>query len=280
MNLTRRRFLQGLGAMVGVGLAGGLYMWQGEPRWVEFVELEMRIEGLPAFLQNKTLMQISDLHVGNRFNPAMLTPALQRAQTFEPDIVVYTGDFVSYESAEQYGQLESVLADAPLGKLATLGVLGNHDYGVGWRQGKVAQDVAGVAENAGISILRNEIAEVEGLEIAGIDDLWGTNYDPPRSLAMLTPNQSAIALCHNPDGADYPIWDGFRGWILAGHTHGGQVKPPFLPPPLVPVENKLYTSGIFELDDQRTMYINRALGHLWQVRFNARPEITVFRMVG
>jgi predicted MPP superfamily phosphohydrolase len=276
--ITRRRFLQGLGAMVGAGLAGGLYTWQVEPRWVEFTHVTMNLDGVPASLVGKTLMQISDLHVGNRFNPAMLTPALQHAQTLEPDIVVYTGDFISYESSEQFEQLERVLNDAPLGKLATLGILGNHDYGVGWRQGKVAQDVVGVVENAGISMLRNEIAEVSGLEIAGIDDLWGTNYNPSQSIAQLTPNQPAIALLHNPDGADYPIWDNFQGWILAGHTHGGQVKPPFLPPPLVPVENKLYNAGIFNLDPRRTMYINRALGHLWQIRFNVRPEITLFTL--
>jgi hypothetical protein len=68
----------------------------------------------------------------------------------------------------------------------------------------------------------------------------------------------------------------FVGW--AGHTHGGQCKPPFLPPPMLPVKNKRYTAGKFELANDRTLYINRALGHLWQVRFNVRPEITFFEL--
>lgn len=279
MPLTRRQFLQGFSGLVGAGALGGLYTWQIEPRWVEFVELDMQIAGLPAELVGKKLMQISDLHVGKRFNPQMLLPALEHAHTFEPDIVVYTGDFIDYESAEQYGQLETILKHTPLGKLATLGILGNHDYGDGWKQATVADKVVEVVEKAGISILRNEVAQVAGLEIAGIDDLWGTNYNPARSLAQLTKNQSAIALLHNPDGADLPIWDDFSGWILAGHTHGGQIKPPFLPPPIVPVSNKLYTAGTFKLDKRRNLYINRALGHLWQVRFNVRPEITVFTLV-
>jgi predicted MPP superfamily phosphohydrolase len=52
-----------------------------------------------------------------------------------------------------------------------------------------------------------------------------------------------------------------------------------LPPPIVPVRNRRYTSGEFDLGDGRHMYINRGLGHLLRVRFNARPEITMFTLV-
>jgi predicted MPP superfamily phosphohydrolase len=65
---------------------------------------------------------------------------------------------------------------------------------------------------------------------------------------------------------------------VAGHTHGGQCKPPFLPPPLLPVQNKRYTSGVFGLSDGRTLYISRGVGHFLPVRFNVRPEVTVFRL--
>ncbi len=52
----------------------------------------------------------------------------------------------------------------------------------------------------------------------------------------------------------------------------------FLPPPMLPVKNRRYTSGAFDLGDGRSLYINRGLGHLLRVRFNARPEITCFRL--
>ena len=87
-----------------------------------------------------------------------------------------------------------------------------------------------------------------------------------------------LVLCHNPDVCDLDIWNGYQGWILSGHTHGGQCKPPFLKPPILPVKNKKYTSGEIDLQDGRTLYINRALGHLWQVRFNVRPEVTIFEL--
>src|SRR4051794_37384578 len=89
---------------------------------------------------------------------------------------------------------------------------------------------------------------------------------------------TSIALCHNPDGADEPVWSSYQGWILSGHTHGGQCKPPFLPPPELPVRNRRYTSGEFALSGDRHMYISRGVGHLLHVRFNARPEVPIFRL--
>jgi uncharacterized protein len=47
---------------------------------------------------------------------------------------------------------------------------------------------------------------------------------------------------------------------------------------MLPVKNKKYSAGEIDLEDGRTLYINRALGHLWQVRFNVRPEITIFEL--
>jgi predicted MPP superfamily phosphohydrolase len=45
---------------------------------------------------------------------------------------------------------------------------------------------------------------------------------------------------------------------------------------MVPVQNKRYTAGEFQLSGNRRLYINRGVGHLIQVRFNVRPEVTVF----
>ncbi len=88
----------------------------------------------------------------------------------------------------------------------------------------------------------------------------------------------AIVLSHNPDTADLAGWAGYQGWILSGHTHGGQCKPPFLPPPLLPVRNKRYTCGEVAVEGGRRLYISRGVGHTLMVRFNVRPEVTVFTL--
>ena len=276
--MKRRNFLTALTALSGAGVLIGLYTWQVEPFWLEFVKVKMPIKNLPQHLVGKTLMQISDVHVGNRFDKQYIIDSFQKAQKYEPDFVVYTGDYVNYESEKQFEQLETVFQHVVLGKLGTIGILGNHDYGQKWAEIEVANTIIEILEANGISMLRNEQKMVEGLNFIGLDDFWAINFYPEKVMQYVNHEAANIVLCHNPDVADQPIWNGYKGWILSGHTHGGQCKPPFLPPPMLPVKNKRYTAGIIELSNERKLYINRALGHLWQVRFNVRPEITIFEL--
>ena len=277
--MHRRKFLKS-SALTVAGLAAttGLYAWRVEPFWLEFVHREMPVRNLPPGLEGKTLLQISDIHVGNRFDYGYLIDSFREAQRLEPDFVVYTGDYVSYEDAEQHRQLAEVLAHTVRGKLGTVGILGNHDYGKNWSELGVADRITEQLTAAGITVLRNERTTVGGLTFLGIDDYYSPNFAPQSATENLDPTAPTVALCHNPDVCDLDVWNGYRGWILSGHTHGGQCKPPFLPPPLLPVKNERYTAGAFDLYDGRNLYINRALGHLWPVRFNVRPEITVFRL--
>src|SRR5690349_11054739 len=155
--LTRRQFLALGGATLASAAGLGLYAWQVEPHWVEVVRRPMPLEHLPQSLEGRTLLQISDIHVGPRVSATYLIDALRQAGELAPDFVVVTGDFVSYRSANEYRQLERVLKHLPNGRIATIGALGNHDYGFGWRHIDVADQVATVASDAGIRILRNEI---------------------------------------------------------------------------------------------------------------------------
>ena len=61
-------------------------------------------------------------------------------------------------------------------------------------------------------------------------------------------------------------------------THGGQCRSPFLAPPILPVRNKRYTSGEIAVGDGRRVYISRGVGFNIQVRFDVRPEITLFTL--
>ena len=210
-------------------------------------------------------------------NDDYLLHTFDRVSALKADIVVYTGDFVSHETG-LVAHAARIFAKLPRGRLATLGVLGNHDYGRWWSHPETAADVIRLLEANRILILRNEVADVAGLQIAGLDDIWARRFDATRTFAVLDPARAAMALVHNPDAVDRPGWETFRGWILSGHTHGGQCKPPFLPPPVLPVVNQRYTAGSFFLSGGRDLYINRGVGHLLQARFNVRPEVTLFEL--
>ena len=274
MLITRRRLLQGAAVTAGLGL----YAWRVEPHLVEFVTRDLPIARLPAPLIGRTLVQLSDVHVGPLVDDAYVQGVFDRVTALAPDIVCYTGDLVTFRDDGFEAQIARMYAAPPRGRLATLASTGNHEYGPRWAHPEIAHRVTAIVADGGIRMLRNAIADVEGLQIVGLDDLWGRQFDSVAAFASLDRTRAMLALSHNPDTADLDAWRGFEGWILAGHTHGGQVRLPFLPPPIVPVQNHTYTAGAFDLTGNRQMYISRGVGHFLRVRLNVRPEVTVFTL--
>lgn len=272
--MNRRQFL-GLGA---AGLVG--YTWGVEPFWLDLVHRALPVADLPPALEGARLAHLSDLHVGPRVRDDYLVDVLCRTAALRPDFVVVTGDLITHREARgeaQYAQLRGVLTHLPRGRLGTVAILGNHDYGTAWRDLAVAARVQAELERAGAHVLRNDAVAVAGLDFVGVEDLWSGHADAARAFARRSAD-AAVALCHNPDGADELAWGDYRGWILAGHTHGGQCKPPFLPPPLLPVRNRRYAAGEVSAPGGRTLYISRGVGYYLHVRFNVRPEVTLFTL--
>lgn len=276
--MKKRTFLFGTLGATAAAASGALYTFKIEPTWVEYVQRDLPIKNLPLHLHGKTLVQISDLHVGLECNPDFLSRTFEQVASLDPTLVVYTGDFITYKSRDQFTQLQQVMKNSPRGQLGSYAILGNHDYGFYWKMPEVADEIMEILSNRGIQTLRNESIDADGLNICGLDDFWATNFAPEPALSQLEAGNANLVLSHNPDTVDLDIWHGYEGWILSGHTHGGQIKPPFLPPPVLSVKNKRYTAGAFDLGDGRNLYINRALGNRKPVRFNVRPEITLFRM--
>ena len=280
-NWTRRKLLRKAAAgIIGLGTGTVGYAWRFEPHWIEVVQHSMPIRNLPESLAGNTLVQISDLHVGPTVDDAYLEAALRLVSELKPDILAITGDFMTYRSPTDLHKLVSHLKDIDGGRLATVAVPGNHDYGIGWADVGLCDRTANQLSNLGIQVLRNQSIDVEGLRIFGIDDLWGPHFDHAATLQSYQRNAASIVLCHNPDAVDIDGWNGFRGWILSGHTHGGQCRMPFFGPPLLPVRNQRYIAGKVPLSDGRNLYINRGIGYFRRIRLNVRPEITVFELTG
>lgn len=275
--LSRRHFLLAAGGTVAAGLGVAGYATAIEPEWIEIVERPLRIPDLPVHWQGKTLLHLSDLHAGDRVSAAYLREVFARARGLAPDLVVYTGDFIDSDPS-RFSEIAPLLRELPLGKSGSFGVLGNHDYGAGWSQADLAMETSALLSAHGIQMLANRSVDLSGWFIAGCDDLWAGRCNPARALKNHRHGAALLALAHNPDIADEPAWRGLRCAMLAGHTHGGQCKPPFLPPPILPVKNKRYAAGHYALEPERSLYISRGVGHLTRVRFNVRPEMTLFTL--
>jgi uncharacterized protein len=274
--MRRRTFIAGAGASL-VGLVS--YAHWLEPFWLDVTHHDLPVRSLPQSLIGKTLLHLSDLHIGPLVDTDYLHRVWAAGRALNPDLVMYTGDWVSWRGPTQLTQLESHLPLVPRGRMATLSVLGNHDYGYQWSELLVAGDVADRVSAAGIRMLRNESMEIDGCFVAGVDDYWSPMAKPEQALAKWKPGTPSLVLNHNPDCLDErERWHGYDGYVLAGHTHGGQCRSPFLAPPLIPVKNKQYTSGEIALPDGRRVYISRGVGFNVQIRCNVRPEITLFTL--
>lgn len=276
--LSRRRFL-GRGALA---LTGAAALAAIDARWLEIHRLEvvrrpLPVGGLPEPLIGLTLAHLSDLHVGPLVDDAYLLRTFERVRQERPDLVVFTGDFIT-NGPGTLDKLAGLYARAPRGRLATLGVLGNHDYGRGWSHPEIAERVVAVLRAQDIDILRNDVREVAGLQFAGLDDLWAGRFDARPVLEKLDRARAHLTLSHNPDTADLEPMRTLRGWILSGHTHGGQVRLPPFPPPVLPVANRRYAAGAVDLGGRRHLYVSRGVGHLTPVRFGVRPEVTLFTL--
>ena len=273
---NRRKFLKFFFSTLSAGASSLAYAHGIEPHWVDWNSVPMPLQNGSSLLQGRSLIQISDLHIGSLVSATYLKETFLKIQSLDADYIVITGDFISYKPGIEK-DLSELLRFFPKGKKQTFAILGNHDYGFFFNDPEVANDLSVLLKEQGITVLRNEHRLVDGIQWIGIDDLWSKRIDLQKSFRNCSPDIPSIILAHNPDTIDHPLWPNhFKGWILSGHTHGGQCRLPLLSPPILPVKNRAYASGKVQINLDQTLYVNRGLGHLTKLRFCARPEVTIF----
>ncbi|HEY0784824.1 MAG TPA: metallophosphoesterase, partial [Acidobacteriaceae bacterium] len=223
------------------------------------------------------IVQISDFHYASFTEPFYLRRVVERVNALAPDMVLLTGDFISMapvrkERAEDFAPLCAAI----LGGLTCplrYGVLGNHDWMVN------GQMVVESLHSVGIRILSSEYLPLERegrrLWLGGLADALSQEFDirkavPPRALADKEP---VILMGHEPDTLDAVARFG-PDLMLSGHTHGGQVRLPFLPPMFLPTLGQNYIAGHFTRG-RTQLYVNRGIGAVGlPFRFNCPSEIT------
>jgi len=265
-------------SVLGTGLlgAGGyIYANQVEPGWVELTPISLTLPHLASEFDGYRIVQISDIHLDIWTPRDRLSQAVEMVNRQSPDLVVITGDFVTYLAGQFAADLVAVLG-ALASLQVTLAVLGNHDH---WTDASVVRQViaqSGIVElsNAVYTLRRGEAM----LHIAGVDDVWERQDRLDLVLAQLPVEGAAILLAHEPDFADVSAATGRFDLQLSGHSHGGQVIIPFRGPPLLPLHAQKYPVGRYQVGGM-VQYTNRGLGMISPpVRFNCRPEIALFTL--
>jgi predicted MPP superfamily phosphohydrolase len=273
--LTRRAFL-GAAATVTVGLA--LDAGEVERHTLVLERRTIRIAGLADALAGLRIVQISDFHFAEYTEPSFIERVVRDVNALKPDIVLLTGDFVTMapvykSSAEHYAPIVA----GYLGKLACAhrySVLGNHDWMVN------ATVVTGSLEGVGITVLGNENLPFERdgarLWIAGTADALSQECDIPRSLPKHAQKdkEPVLLMIHEPDMLPAVARLNAVDLMLSGHTHGGQVRLPFLPPIMLPPLGRHFVEGHFRMG-RTQLYVNRGIGAVGlPFRFRCPAEIT------
>ncbi len=262
----------------------GLVGWELEDHWLTLEHRDVRLPNLGADLDGSRVVHLSDLHLSPIMRQRALGRYIELANELEPDFVVVTGDFI-WASARSYARQVAELLGGLSPSIATVAVLGNHDYGV-WRPsthsglGGLADYLTDRLEAADVTVLRNEaITFRKGsstLAMVGVGDLWTYDYLPMRAFEGVPIGAPVLGLTHNPDaagdlarlGADY---------ILAGHTHGKAIADTRLNNLLFPVVYREFAAGEYSMDGVR-LYVNRGIGPSRRVLDDHRPEVTMLTL--
>jgi hypothetical protein len=275
---TRRNFL-GLAA----GSAAALAFYAGEiaRHELEIVYLTIKLPRLPDAFAGMKIVQISDFHFQEYTEAIFLDAIVRKVNETAADLVVLTGDFVStkplprhfsigmgYSCAEHLSRLTCPLRYA---------ILGNHDCLVS------AHAITDALHTHGIPVLANSFVPLERngqrVWLAGIKDVLEDKPDLDAALpAGRSQQEPVILLAHEPDYVDSAV--GRRvDLVLSGHTHGGQILIPLLPPLFLPDLGIKYVHGLFRLGDGMQLYVNRGIGAVTlPFRFRCQPEITVITL--
>jgi uncharacterized protein len=283
-----------------VGSAVVLFLLAFIAFWAFFIEPNrlivrhesIQVEQWPVAFNDLRIAVLADIHAGGAFiDEQKLRTIVERTNALQPEMILILGDYISGDGRRHPLKMEPAVFAAALKDLhAPLGVysvLGNHDW---WYDGRLVREAL---EQNGIKVLDNEVLKLDvrrgqtqgtsaqGTEapatplwLVGLADQWTRPQRIVETLAQVPEGATMIALTHNPD--IFPQLPQRVHLLLAGHTHGGQVRFPFIGSVIHPSNyGQRYARGhIYE--NGHHLFVTTGIGtSIFPVRFNVPPEIVL-----
>ena len=259
-------------------LIAGVIFWGFlvEPGRLVVREQTIQLDNWPHELDGLRMAVLSDIHADDWFiDDKKLRTIVERTNQLRPELIVILGDYMASNGnvtrrvePERFGAIVKDL-HAPLGVYS---VLGNHDW---WYSG--VQVRRGLEKN-GIQVLENEVIHFDArgtqLWLVGLADLWTRKQAVADTIAMVPEGKPFIALTHNPD--IFPDIPQRVPLLIAGHTHGGQVRLPLIGSV---VESSDYGDRYVKghvIENNHHLFVTTGIGtSIVPVRFGVPPEIVV-----
>jgi len=227
------------------------------------------------------IIHLSDIHFGSTVNKADLEKMVTKVNLIKPDIIVLTGDLLTEEWPYDENELIEAMSklNAKLGKYA---VRGNHDFKV--------DSYDSIIEKIGFTKLDDNYDIIyqgsnDPIIISGIDSNYSYDEKKVKELNNYLNNLKennidryySILLIHEPDYIDNLNLDNYD-LILAGHSHGGQVRLPIIGKIYTPEGSKKYYNGYYNVSNT-DMYISSGMGTSGlKVRLFNRPSFNFYRL--
>jgi len=237
--------------------------------------IQIPIPDLAPELEVFRIVQISDIHLGPLTTIELVDQAIEMANQLKPDLTLLTGDYVWHE-VEAIHELMPSLARLNA-KYGVYACLGNHEI---WTDVNVITQAFQMERipllvNEGMSIPVGEAS----LYLASLDDGWSGRPDLEAAMQNWTPGATTVLLMHEPDLADNYASDGRINLQLSGHSHGGQIRFPFVGALITPYLSWKYPIGLYNVNGM-WLYTNRGLGTTnIPLRVNCAPEITEITLI-
>ncbi|MBW1692253.1 MAG: metallophosphoesterase [Deltaproteobacteria bacterium] len=276
--LTRRAWIRAL-LFSGIAITGGVGYVSSKK--LERVHADIPLVDLPKELDGFKVGVLSDFHAGAFTTKEEIDRAVRMVREESPDLIALLGDYVdgAYSHSPKNVEKGSYVFDALgslKGPLGTYAVLGNHDH---WTDADLVREKLSMLP---VVILDNQgLALDNGLAVVGVDDYWEGPSDALRALRTIKPESVVVMLSHNPDVNIQLRGDRLVRLVISGHTHGGQIRVPFINwAPWVPCSMKYRgCSGLIKETDRRWTFITKGIGTFFvPIRLACPPDVAILRL--
>ena len=235
-------------SLVVWGLLSLLFIWT---RFVEPNLIRVQVTEIQSHQLQKRIAVISDMHLGIYKGALFMRRVVDKLNALKPDMVLIAGDF-SYHPTD-FNELIAPLNEI---KAPVYAVLGNHD--VGAPGADYRQELSKAIRANGVKLLENEIVRFDDFTLVGLGDRFVAE-DNARLLKQVEFKEEVIVLTHNPDTTlDYR--DVKADYTICGHTHGGQVRLPFIGALFLPVSGP-FDHGLYR-EANTQLFVSSGLGEM------------------
>lgn len=280
MIMNRRTFFKKVfGSLITfIGLGGGTYYYAHkiEPSMLKIQQENIFLHTIPPSFHKFKIIQFSDTHLGFQYDLSQLKNLVKKINELNPNIIVFTGDLLDEPQSFQHSDDLINILKRLRSTDGNYWIYGNHDHG-----GYGTDIVLNIMKSAHFTLLKNSHTVIERnnerIILSGIDDMILGKPNLETALQQTNIDLFTILLAHEPDFADiakeFPI-----DLQLSGHSHGGQVRLPFIGHLYTPIYAEKYIAGKYMLDNL-VLYVNKGIGTTrLPFRFFCKPEIHEFTL--